>query len=89
MSSHAIYRTKKEDDGRMKLKGCIVVHGNREAESDPVRWDFTAAVMAVIRMLLSIGTYLRYTFAAADFKRYFHTKWTDHEGSMRASTEGM
>lgn len=42
----------------MKLRGRIVVHGNRDDERDKVRSDYVFAEMEVIRMLLTMGTCL-------------------------------
>lgn len=52
----------------MELKGRIVVNGNRDADTDDVRSDCAEADMAVIRLLLSIGTCLEFTFPAVDIK---------------------
>lgn len=66
VSSHSIFKVKKDDLGNMKLKGRIVIHGNHDADRDKVRADCAAADMAVIRMLISIGTCLGLTFGSAD-----------------------
>lgn len=39
VSSHAIFRTKKEEDGNLRLKGYIVDHGNRDADKVHMRSD--------------------------------------------------
>lgn len=52
----------------MKLKGRIVVHGNRGADIDRIRADYASADMTVILMLLSIGTCPGFSFGSADIK---------------------
>lgn len=68
VASQAIFKIKKDDEGNLKLKGRIVVYGNRDTEPDKVRAEWEEADMGVLRMLLSIGTRLGFTFGSADIK---------------------
>lgn len=65
MSSHAIYKINKDDEGTMNLQGCIFVDVNRHSDRYQVRAEYVATDMAVIRMLSSIGTGLGFTFSFA------------------------
>lgn len=71
VSFQAIFKINKEDDGGMTVKERIVVHGNRDADRDHIRADFSAAEMAVIRMLLSNGICFGLTFSSSDIKGAF------------------
>lgn len=52
----------------MKLKGCIVVHGNRDEDRGSVRSDCVAADMTEILILLYIGTCIGLSLSSADIK---------------------
>lgn len=68
ISSHVIFKIKTNDDESLKLKGRIVVHGNRDAEKDMVRSDCAAADMMIVRMMISLATILGFNMATADIK---------------------
>lgn len=68
ISSHVIFKIKTEDDGSLRLKGRIVVHGNRDADRELVRSDSAAADMMIIRMIISLATILDFNMASADIK---------------------
>lgn len=71
VSSHSIFKIKTLDDGEIKLKGRIVVHGNRDSEKDLVRGDCASADMLVIRLVIAIGTCLGFLFGTGDIKGAF------------------
>lgn len=52
----------------MRLKERIVVQVNRDDQRKAIREDCAAAVITVIRILLSIGTCLGFTFDGVDVK---------------------
>lgn len=56
VSSHATFMIKEDHNLNLKLKSGMVVHSNRDSDKDRVRLDRAVTDMAVIKMLLSIGT---------------------------------
>lgn len=58
ISNHTLFTVRTEDDGILKLKSRIVVHGHLDAEKDDVRADCAAADMLIVRLLLFLCTCL-------------------------------
>lgn len=71
VASHALLKIKVDDQGNITLKGRITVHGNLEADKEKTRVDYSATDMAVIRIVVSIGTCLGFTFESADIKSVY------------------
>lgn len=71
LSSHSIFNIVKDDNVEMNLKGRISEHDNPSFEKQEVRSYCSTEDMAVIRMVLSIGTCFRFTFSTADIKGSF------------------
>lgn len=68
ISSHVVFKIKTNDDSSLKLKGRIVVHGNRDADRDLVRSDCAAADMMLIRLVISLTTIMGFNLGSADIK---------------------
>lgn len=68
ISSHVVFKVKNNEDGGLKLKGRIVVHGSRDTDRDLVRSDSAAAEMLIIRMVISLEAILNFYMATADIK---------------------
>ena len=66
IASHVVYKVKVDEEGEMKLKARIVPHENRDSEKDDVRKDSATAQLGIIRLLLSLTTFLGFTLATAD-----------------------
>lgn len=71
ISSHFVYKIKTDESGTKKLKARLVIHGNRDDDKDIIRKDAVAANLFITRLLLSIGTLLRFSFGVADIKGAF------------------
>ena len=52
--------------GKLKLKCCLVPHGNRHADKDSVRTDSSTAQCACIGLLLSIATIFHISISSLD-----------------------
>jgi len=50
------------------MKARIVPHGNHDDEKDEVRKDFSNAKLFVVRLLLSLVTFLGFRIGTADIK---------------------
>lgn len=68
ISSHWVYKIKKATNGTLRLKGRLVLHGNRDDEKDVIRKDSAAADMLIVRIVIAIGTLLGFSFASTDIK---------------------
>ena len=68
ITSHVVYKLKSDEEGRKVLKARIVPHGNHDAEKDEIRKDLSTAQLFVIRLLLSIVTFLGFRLGMADIK---------------------
>lgn len=66
ISSHVIYKVKTEEDGARRLKARIVPHGNHDSEKEEIRKDSSNAQLFVVRLLLSLVTFLDFRIATAD-----------------------
>ena len=68
ITSHTVYKVKTQEDGSKDMKARIVPHGNRDNEKDNIRKDSSTAQLFVIRLLLSLATFLGFRIACADIK---------------------
>lgn len=68
ITSHVVYKVKTDEQGERELKARIVPHGNRDLEKDSIRKDSATAQLCVIRLLLSIVTFLGFRLGFADIK---------------------
>ena len=74
VGSHVVYRAKKEDDGTLRFKARLVVHGNEDALKNAIRKDSATAQLATIRTILSMAVCYRLRLAKADIKAaYFQS----------------
>lgn len=71
INSHVVYKLKTEEDGNRKMKARIVPHGNRDNEKDEIRKDSSNASLFVVRLLLSLVTFLQFRIGTADIKGAF------------------
>lgn len=65
------FKVKTDDDGDLKLKRRIVVHGNRDSEKDTVRSECAAADMPIVRLVLSLEAPMGFNFGTADIMGAF------------------
>ena len=68
ITSHVVYKVKTDEDGTRTLKSRIVPHGNRDDEKDSIRKDSATAQLNIIRLLLSLVTFLGFRIGTADIK---------------------
>lgn len=66
--SHVVYKVKTAEDGKREMKARIVPHGNEDDDKDEVRKDSANAQLAVIRLMLSLVTFLGFMVKTADIK---------------------
>ena len=66
ISSHVVYKIKKQDDEMLILKARLVPHGNNDNDKDSIRKDSSTAQFHVIRLLLSIATFIGLRLGTAD-----------------------
>ena len=71
ITSHVVYKLKTDENGNRKLKARIVPHGNHDDEKDNVRKDSSNAPLFVVRLLLSLATFLGFRIGTADIKGAF------------------
>lgn len=71
ITSHVVYRVKTDEDGSRLMKARIVPHGNHDDEKDEVRKDSSNAPLFVVRLLLSLVTFLGFRNGTADIKGAF------------------
>ena len=71
ITSHVVYKLKTDEDGTRKMKARLVPHGNHDNEKDTVRKDSSNASLFVVRLLLSLATFLSFRIATADIKGAF------------------
>lgn len=64
---HTVYKVK-EDGDVLRLKARSVLHGNRDRARFAVRRDSASADLSVIRLVLSLGVVLGFSFGTADVK---------------------
>ena len=68
ITSHMVYKLKTDEIGNRDLKARIVPHGNHDAEKDEVRKYSSTPQLFVIRLLLSLVTFLGFRLGMADIK---------------------
>ena len=67
ISSHNFFQTKiNGSPDRLKLKCCLVPHGNKDSEKELLRTDSSNAQFPVIRLVLSLETILRFAVSSID-----------------------
>ena len=71
ITSHVVYKLKTDESGDRKLKARIVPHGNHDNEKDSIRKDSSNASLFVVRLLLSLVTFLGFKIGTADIKGAF------------------
>lgn len=59
---------KKDEAGSRKLKGRLCPNGNEDDDKDPIRKDTANAQLNVVRILLSLVTFLQFEARIADIK---------------------
>lgn len=64
---HTVYQVNK-DGGLLRLKACSALHGNRDKARFVLRRDSASADLSVIRLVLSLGVILGFSFCTVDFK---------------------
>lgn len=69
---HTVYKVKEapspESDGELTMKARNVLHGNRDKDRYSVRRDSSSADLSVVRLTISIGLMLDFSFGVADVK---------------------
>lgn len=65
LSTHFVFKIKKDEEGERKLKARLVVHGNKDNE---IRKDAIAAGMVITRLVMAVGMMIKFTFGVADIK---------------------
>lgn len=68
IGSHVLYKMKQTDNGSLKLKAQMVLHGNRDKDRFAVRHDSASANLTVIRFIISLSQILGFALAAANIK---------------------
>lgn len=68
VTSHVVYKIKTDELGERKLKARIIPHGNEDAEKGEIRKDSSNAQLSIIRLLLSLVTFLGFAIKTADIK---------------------
>lgn len=71
ISSHVVYRLETDEEGSRMLKARIVTHANHDSEKDDIRKDSSNASLFIVRLLLSLATFLGFRTATADIKGAF------------------
>lgn len=73
ISSHIVFKTKDDEDGNLKLKARLVLHGNRDRDRFSVRRDSASVDLSVVRIVLSLASILDFKVATADVtEAYMH-----------------
>lgn len=68
IGSHTVYRVKEYDDGHLKMKARLVLHGNRDKDRFTFRKDSASADLAAVRLPISFSQILKSCIATADIK---------------------
>lgn len=68
ITSHIVYKVKREEKGHMRMKARLCPHGNRDMEKGNIRNDSSSAQFYVIRMMLSLVTLLKFRIGCIDVK---------------------
>lgn len=68
VTSHVVYKVKTDEERDRKLKARIVPHGNEEDDKDSVRKDSSNAQLSIVRLPLSLFTFLFFSIKTVDIK---------------------
>lgn len=71
-TSYVVYKIKTDETEKRNLKARIVLHDNQNEEKDNVRKDSSNAQLSVLRLLLSLVTFLGFTVKTADVDKTKH-----------------
>ena len=71
ITSHVVYKIKTDEDGRRAMKARIVPHGNHDDQKDEVPKDSSNAPLFIVRLLLSLVSFLGFRVGTADIKIAF------------------
>lgn len=66
ITSHVVYKVKTDEKSERTMKARIVPHGNRDKEKDDIRKDSATVQLDIIRLLLSLTTFMGFRLAAID-----------------------
>lgn len=66
ITSHVIYKVKTSEDGDNSMKVRIFPHGNKDDLRNGIRKDSSTGQYDVIRLLLSLATFMSMTLAVVD-----------------------
>lgn len=67
ISSHVAYKVNTSEEGKKKQKARIGTHGNRDEMKDGVRKDSGTAQLSVIRLMISMDTWMSFKIGLVDF----------------------
>lgn len=76
IASHVVLKIKTNDDGTLKLKRLIVVHGNRDSYRDLVRSDSAADDMILVRLVISLTSLMELNMGTADINGAYMQRGT-------------
>lgn len=68
LSSYIVYKWRADEEEERKLKACIVPRGNEDNDRASIRKDSANAKLAIIRLLVYLVTFLRFSIKTADIK---------------------
>lgn len=68
VNSHVVYKIKTDEQGERMLKARICPHGNEDDDKESIRKDSSNAQLTIIRLLLSLVTFLNFDVKTADIK---------------------
>lgn len=66
--SHVVYKVKTDEEGKRKMKARLCPHGNEDNNKNDIRKDSANAQLSIIRLLLSITTFLGFSIITSDIK---------------------
>lgn len=66
VSSNIVYKVKREEKGHKSMKARLCPHGNRDKEKGNIRNDSASAKFPIIRLLLSLATFLMLRIGCID-----------------------
>lgn len=68
ITSHFVFKIKKEEGGKMRLKARLCPHGNRDKMKNDIRKDSATAQFDVIRLFCSMAAVLQFRLGCLDIK---------------------
>lgn len=71
ITSHVVYKIKTDEDGRRAMKARIVPHGNHDVQKDDIRKDSSNAPLFIVRLFLSLATFMGFRSETIDIKGAF------------------